>query len=269
MAIKCENCGGNMRYHIKKKQLECVHCGEFAEINQANINKNAEKVDSEYAMLENKPDTALYSCPECGAEVRVFSEETTVFCTYCGKQTFLKERGSTTLPTKIIPFQKDAKDIKTAYEKAIKGKMFVPKNIKNAEDIKEFRGIYIPHWSMSYRAEDDAVFEGQKFYTRGSYNYHEEYDINAKIDGEISDIAFDASEAFNDSIAYEIAPFHTEQEETFHEGYIAGFYADKETTLPEDCDEKAYDVIMEKIKDTLDPPQKRQSSKRINITSIK
>ena len=267
MGIKCNNCGGDVRYHIKKKKLECIHCGELSEIETANINHDAETIDAEYATMEQKVGTALYQCPECGAEIRSFSEETTVFCTYCGKQTFLKSNDDAVVPSRIIPFEKDKEDIKKAYQNHIQKKMFVPKNIKNAENIKEFRGIYIPHWSMTYVTDDDMLFKGRRSYTKGNYDYTEYYDIHAKVSGPIDDITFDASEAFGDTISYEIAPFFTDEAKPFHEGYVAGFYADKETTKPSDHDDQAYDVITDKIETALNAKNTSSyRSAKIHIT---
>ena len=75
--------------------------------------------------------------------------------------------------------------------------------------------------------EDPFDLQGSRSYTRGNYDYYEEYEVTAKIhDQGLYGVPYDASRNFDDSIAEEIAPFHREDLVDYRSGYLAGMYAD-------------------------------------------
>ena len=245
MAIKCNNCGGDMHFHIPTQKLQCIHCDDVLDIEELKINHRAEEMED--FNDDETVETALYQCPECGAEVRSFEEETTIFCAYCGKQAFLKQKENSTKPKYIVPFRIDKKEIKEKYNKHLSKMKFVPKELKDASALSEFRGIYIPHWSSNYVADGILDFEGEEHYRRGDYVYTDTYAISAEVDGSIDDITFDASLAFDDTLASAIAPFSTNEQKEFHEGYLAGFYADKETIEQNAYDDASKEIAEETI----------------------
>lgn len=250
MAIKCNTCGGDMIYSIKKKYLKCQHCDEVMQIEDLPVEDSIAK--EAYSGEElGQIETTIFQCPECGAEVRSFQEEITIYCPYCGKQANVKQKENAIRPKYILPFTKERREIKKKYQDYMHNKMFVPKELKNPDYIKEYRGIYIPHWSLSYETNDTIVYDGVRSYTSGGYDYRETYEVEARINGPIENVAFDASKAFDDAFAHEIAPFKTKDIKPFHEGYVAGFYADKETVDSQAYEQIAREVIDQKIKDDL------------------
>jgi len=75
--------------------------------------------------------------------------------------------------------------------------------------------------------DDPMQFEGHKSYTRGSYDYYEDYLLTARLSGNgLYGVPYDASRNFDDTIAEQIAPFDREQLTEYNEGYLAGMYAD-------------------------------------------
>lgn len=265
MAIKCNNCGGDMRYHIRDKILKCEHCSEKIAVEEYDKISNPTQVNEEEYGYVEQMESSLYQCPECGAEIRCFDEEATIFCSYCGKQTFLKQKENSIRPIKIIPFQKTQSDLKKNYEKFIKGKFFVPKDLKNAEHLKEYRGVYIPCWNFSYETDGEYKYNGVRNYTSGGYDYHETYEIDAKVEGDIEDITFDASATFDDTLSSAIAPYNMEKAKPFHEGYCAGFYMDKETTVSDTYDGVAEIAISNNVRENIEDSEK--GSRKIYITN--
>lgn len=265
MAIKCNNCGGDMRYNIRKKMLECEHCSEEISVQEyGNVNTNATQINEEEYGYEKEMETALFQCPECGAEIRSFEETSTIFCPYCGKQTFLRQTENSLKPKNIVPFKKTQSDLRENYKKFVDKKLFVPKNLKNPENIKEFRGVYIPCWNFTYETDGEFDYKGVRDYYSGGYDYHETYSIDAHTEGDIENITFDASEAFDDTISSAIAPFDIDKAEPFYEGYCAGFYMDKENVDSEKYNKMAEISIAQNIKEIVEDSEK--GSKKINIT---
>ena len=265
MAIKCNICGGNAKYNIKTQRLECVHCGDAKVLGQFGVVDSLSNKENAPEKVSYSGEKVVYECPECGAQVKVFTEENTVFCAYCGKQTFPKQEVDAIVPSEIVPFQKDLNDVRDAYRKELRGKLFVPTEFKNPEHIEEFRGVYIPHWSLNYQMNDHIVFEGNKYYTEKGYEYEEIYDIYVCADDDVNDVTFDASESFSDAVAYNIAPFKTDEAVKFEEGYLAGFYVDKETKQPDDFNEEAKDAIFQKAKKLVKSQEKSKAEKKNQI----
>ena len=240
MAFKCKNCGGNVHYSIESGDLCCSYCNARFSIDEY------EKNDAEYK--KDAFETNIFVCPTCGAELSSLDEESTAYCAYCGTQAVLKEKQIKNKPTYIIPFEQTPEKAKQKYADFIRKKLFVPNELKDPNYINEFRGIYIPHWSYAIETNHEPfIIKGKKSYTSGSYDYVETYNINVQIQNNLYDIVLDASEALDDTIASEIAPYQISGAVKFNEGYLAGFYADKETTPPEKYNDEINEIAADKI----------------------
>lgn len=229
MAIKCPSCGAHMHYDIKNNNLKCSYCEATEEIENYENIQIAKTLDTE--TYTDKIKVSVYQCPDCGAETQTFEEQGTLFCPYCGRQSFLKGTEMGELPHGIIPFAIDKEEAKKKIREMLKEKDFVPKDYLSEEnEFNELRGIYIPYWSFDAEISNEAVaLEAISEYSKGLFDVTDTYAINAAVN-EIQDIAFDASEAFDDTIASNIASFDSEKIKDFNEAYAAGFYIDKATT---------------------------------------
>ena len=225
MGINCPSCGGKMYFDIGQQVLKCTYCDTTKTIQEYKSVNEAAKQKMTY-------DSVVYTCRNCGAELTAPDEQTVAYCSYCGSEQMLSAKHEELLrPKKIIPFKKTKRQAKNAYEAALKGKLYVPKEFKDPQFLEGFRGIYLPYFS--YEAvvpEKEVGLTGSSHYTSGGYDYDETYNISASLGGKSQDVNFDASAAFDDTLANEIAPYQDKDLTDFHEGYLAGFYADKATT---------------------------------------
>ena len=230
MGINCPSCGGKMVFDIAEQQLKCEFCGSRLSIQKYKSNNEGEQQQMTY-------DTVVYTCRNCGAELTAPDEQAVAYCSYCGSEQMLTAKHEQTLrPKNIIPFKKTKEQAMEQYAKALKGKFYVPKEFKDPNFLEGFRGIYLPYFSYNALVADRQVqMEGTASYTSGGYDYTETYRVDAHLGGHSSDVNFDASSAFDDTLANEIAPFNAKDMKEFHEGYLAGLYADKATT-----DERTY-----------------------------
>jgi DNA-directed RNA polymerase subunit RPC12/RpoP len=228
MAIKCPSCGGKMAFNIPAQGLKCHHCSSEMQVDDYSLLNEAEVNADTYTVT-------VYTCPSCGAELSAPDEQTVAYCSYCGSESHLTMKQEEAIrPRLIIPFKISKEEAVTTYEKALKWRPYVPKELKEGEHLDSFRGIYIPY--LNYELDiPDNTFElrATKDYTEGDWDYHEEYKVDVEIGGTIKGISFDASSSFDDSIAREIAPFNISEGKDFSEAYLAGFYSDKLTTPPE------------------------------------
>ena len=235
-----------MVFDIPKQALQCVHCGTVLPVTEYSQNNAAYYSSDTY-------QANLYTCRSCGAELIAPDEQTVAYCAYCGGEAFLNQKDTPlTKPQRIIPFKRSKDSAKSAYAAALKNKLYVPKQLKQGEFLESFHGIYLPYWSFDAHIPERQVFlEGHKSYTKGRYDYHEDYAINVQLGGSVSGLSYDASEAFDDTIANEIAPFDRKDERPFEEGYLAGFYSDRPTTdvriYQEEARQAAADAVIKEV----------------------
>ncbi|MGI6071545.1 MAG: hypothetical protein ACOX75_00825 [Lachnospiraceae bacterium] len=228
MAIECPSCGGKMAFNVPAQALKCGHCDREIQIHEYGLSNEAEVNKDTYTVT-------VYTCPNCGAELSAPDDQTVAYCSYCGSESVLTMKQEETIrPTRIIPFMISKEEAVKTYEGALNSFLYVPKELKEGKHLDSFRGIYIPYLSYEVDIPDNAFrLKGTRDYTSGKWDYHEEYEVDAEIGGTVKGISFDASSAFDDSIAREIAPFNLTEEKIFKEAYLAGFYSDKLTTPPE------------------------------------
>ena len=239
--MKCPNCNGTLVFDVKDQLVICLHCGSKYDPTQ--LKNNNEAVENIYE------GEKLYTCQNCGAELLSMDSEAVTYCNYCGSEAILEsELSGNNKPRYIIPFKVSKEKCKSIYKKEIEKKWYVPSVFKKPDFIDKFRGIYIPYWMYYVQFRQDPIqFEGNKSYTRGSYDYYEDYLLTAKLSGNgLYGVPYDASRNFDDTIAERIAPFNREQMTEYNEGYFAGMYADR----PNVGAELYRDEVLEKATDT-------------------
>ncbi|NLL92146.1 MAG: MFS transporter [Ruminococcaceae bacterium] len=228
MAVKCPSCGGKMAFQVPTQSLKCSYCESDMQIEDYTLSNEAEVSKDTYTVT-------IYGCPDCGAELSAPDDQTVAYCSYCGGESNLTMKQEEAVkPARIIPFKISKENAVKTYEDALKTRIYVPKELKEGRHINDFRGIYIPYLSYEVDIPENALrLNATKKYTKGNWDYHEEYVIDTAVGGTVKGMSFDASAMFDDSIAREISPFNTSEQRDFNEAYIAGFYSDKLTTPPE------------------------------------
>ncbi len=248
--MKCPSCAGTLYYDIRLKKLKCRHCSSVFDVGDYDSDNKA--IESELA------DAKLFTCKNCGAELISTNDEAVSYCSYCGSEAVLESRLSDfKKPRYIIPFRIDKNQCKKIYEDALATKQYVPKEFKDPEFIDKFRPFYIPYWMYQIKFRDDKFdVKGSKSYSKGNYDYYEEYDLTAKIrDKGIYGVPYDASRNFDDSIAENIAPFNKNDMVEYKTGYLAGMYADSPNVsadiYKEDVMERATEMARKDLEESL------------------
>ncbi len=216
---ECPNCAGNLQFDIDCQQLLCRHCNTTVDPYSFQKEKDAEEA-TEY-------DVTVFSCPQCGGTI--LSEDTTAatFCSFCGASTILDSRiKKERRPARIIPFTRTKEDCKKAYAKMMRRAIFAPGELKKAEHIDKFRGIYMPYWIFSFENKGEISFNGTRSHQRGDYLHTKHYTLQSYVDASYQGISYDASAAFSDNLSSAIAPFDLTQEKPFTPSFLSGFYAD-------------------------------------------
>lgn len=248
--MKCNACGGTLVYDVKNQNLKCKHCDSIFEIENY-------KTDNSGKLSVNS-----FLCSRCGAELTAPDEQIVSYCMYCGSEsTMIQKTAEIERPVNIIPFKLSKDYVKEEYVKQIRKFSFAPKEFTDPEFIDGFKGIYIPYWRTKAVLENKQfTAKGSSFSVEGAYDVTRYYDIDVSVHGEADSGDYDASSAFDDSVAKEIAPFYQNDIVTFNEGYLAGFYADKATTPVENYNCLRADKVKETVFKEVD-----EQTKDINL----
>ena len=231
-----------MVFDVGRQKLVCPYCDTLCTVHEYRLNNAAEYINDNYSV-------STYRCKNCGAELTAPEEQTVAYCSYCGGMAMLHEKETSTIrPKRIIPFQKTKAEAIKAYEDAVKKVLYVPRELKDASFLEGFRGVYLPYWAIDVEIpQRELKFKGTRTYTKGGYDYHETYDVSAQVGGQVEGAMYDASAAFDDTLAAQIAPFDQKGSRSFDEAYLAGFYADKVTASPQVYSDLALEQATEKV----------------------
>lgn len=240
----CPRCGGGLKYDIASGKLVCDRCGELTDLSA--VADRAPENDGTMEVTE-------FHCPQCGAMVYSTDTSVTGFCSFCGSDVvFTSRMGRTRRPSAIVPFTVTREDCEAHYREHLKHYHLKPASMDSAETISHFRPVYVPFWSYHVRASGFAGLKGHKNYTKGNYNYDEDYDLsmNAQIDQD--HILYDASTAFEDETAAMLQ--HTAAAAVpFHPAYLSGLYAQAADVAPEtyqrEAAASAVRMFMDRVKD--------------------
>ncbi|MBO4919728.1 MAG: APC family permease [Erysipelotrichaceae bacterium] len=248
--MKCPNCSGTLYYDIKNHNLKCRSCSSEFDLDKYQVDADAEELVFE--------DARFYTCKSCGAQLISGDDRAVDYCSYCGSEAILESNlTGVKKPKYIIPFRVTKSRCKQIYSNELKNKIYVPKEFKDPDFIDRFRPFYIPYWLYQVKFRDDEfTLDGYRNYTRGGYDYHEEYKIQAEIrDQGVYGLPYDASRNFDDTIAEDIAPFNRKDLTEYRPGYLAGMYADAPNVdaklYEEEVLENATEAVIGNIKDSV------------------
>ncbi|MEG0615539.1 MAG: TFIIB-type zinc ribbon-containing protein, partial [Oscillospiraceae bacterium] len=115
---KCPNCGGNIEFNSTNHKFECAFCMSsysekeikdiYPELENDALDEDVPEENETAEQSEFADNTALFSCPNCGAEIISESNTSATSCYYCHTPVILKGRLSGKYrPAKIIPFNHD------------------------------------------------------------------------------------------------------------------------------------------------------------------
>lgn len=240
---KCPSCNASINYNPKDKNWVCEYCGskftlEQLKENEANYEHTSVKESKELKETKEEKDSVdipeldQYHCQDCGAEIIADKNTAATFCVYCKNTAILKSRLSDKFePSKIIPFSKTKEDAIAAFLTVGKGKILMPKEFDDPQNIQELTGVYIPFWLYSCKMKGFVSGKGTKVMTWATNDYYYTKTDTYKVERggifNFENIPVDGSVRFNDAIMNSIEPFNYDEMEDFNYSYLSGFLAEK------------------------------------------
>ena len=215
----CPGCGGNLKYDISLGKLKCSYCDSAFLPTDKRLTQT---IAEEGTMIEAK----VFTCPQCGGEMYSTDVDATAFCSYCGASNVLETRlQGVDRPQKIIPFTVTKEDCRRIYKENVRKSLFAPGVFRDPESINRMRPLYVPYRLYDLDINGDASIRGSQSHLESAYRTVSECSLNCHLEESIQNLPFDASSAFDDTIAQQLAPFNMEDSQDFESQYLAGAYA--------------------------------------------
>ena len=241
---KCVNCGGELRFDIPSQMVVCSSCGTREDP------KDYGGLGSVTAGTEM--EFTLFECPQCGGEVYSTDNSINGFCSYCGSNVMLKRRVERMRsPRSLAPFKITKETCKLRYMNYVKKTWFVPPELKEAEHLEKFRGIYMPYWGYDVKLSGFLSLNGVGTVRNGHISHEAYYKCRGWLDARYQGIFYDASTAFDDHFSWQIAPFDAHSLVDFNPAYLSGFYADMADVDYSVYDDNVLCIAQDKVFDSI------------------
>ncbi|MBP3501875.1 MAG: DNA helicase PriA [Clostridia bacterium] len=229
---KCISCSANLRFNPQTQKWVCDYCGA------SYTKKDLEKAYGTDDNLKNENEIKLdanygcYNCPNCGAEIIMDDTTTATFCVYCGSNAIVKNKLKGEFnPSKIIPFKTTKDDAIAAFKQYKKGKLFIPNEFTNPQNIEKISGIYIPFFIYDCDVESDLHIKATRttHWSDFSYNYTKTdyYNLHRNASTHFENIPVDGATKFPDDIMNSIEPFNYKDLQDFSPSYLSGFLSER------------------------------------------
>lgn len=236
ITYKCPNCDGGLVFDPESGTYACEYCLSKFTQEELEAGVQAEQTpepENETWKEEKTEGTAVvYHCPSCGAEI--VTEETTAatFCFYCHNPVVFSGRlEGNYLPDGIIPFKIKKEDATEKFQEWIQKKKFIPRGFYSKRQIEKLTGVYFPYWI--YGCEVDGSLNGTardvRVWRTGDMEYTETKTYAIRRAGKINfrHLPKTALQKAETAILKGIFPYHFDEMEKFHMGYLSGFQAEK------------------------------------------
>lgn len=221
MIYQCPNCAAALVFDPDKGCMTCHSCDSAFRPEELNIEQ-----------IPKMMECHIHRCTACGAEVMVNDVEAATFCIYCGQPTVVFDRiSSEQQPDFVIPFQVNKAAAEAIIRRALRKKIFVPKEVKDFK-VETLRGIYVPFLLYNLKYHDVQYFDIKHW---GDY-----YGLVKEAECDFRNMAVCASASLDVGEMESLEPFEFSDMVSFDAGYLSGFYAD--------CYDKNQDQTLEQAK---------------------
>ncbi len=265
ITYKCPNCDGGLVFDPESGNYVCEYClSKFTEEELTADTQDKEQNEPEEKTEHEKHTegaAVVYHCPSCGAEI--VTEETTAatFCFYCHNPVVLtgKLQGEY-LPDGIIPFKIPKEEAMKQFQEWIQKKKFVPKGFYSKRQMEKMTGVYFPYWL--YDCENDSYLNGTarniRVWRAGDLEYTETKTYAVRRSGKVQfhHLPKTALQKAQTALLKGIFPYHFQELEPFHMGYLSGFQAEKRDIENNSLHQEIHDEIekytKKRMRDTVD-----------------
>lgn len=268
VTYQCPNCAAALEFDESAGNFRCYYCDStfteeqiksiFAGNEGMSLDENEPQLNAQQLQDEEfSGQSALYSCPNCGAGVICDSLTASTRCHFCHTPVILTGRLSGEYkPDMIIPFATTREHAEKSFREYIKGKLLLPRGFKDDAQISNISALYVPYWLKSGVACAAITGEGQieTRYRSGGSTYIKTKVYHVERGGEMIFIRVpcDGSKRIDDSLMEAIEPFNYSGLKPFSMSYLSGKAAEKYDVTREEAavriDERIKQAAAEMLK---------------------
>ena len=243
VVYRCPNCAAALEYDNSLGKFKCFYCDStfsdgdihnyFKDNEETDLSGNEPELDAEQQLTEEfTGQSALYSCPNCGAGVICDSLTASTRCHFCHTPVILSGRLSGEYrPTLIIPFSTTKQTAENKFQEYLKGKFLLPNGFKHEVRIHSMSALYVPYWLKSglTDAHLDATGKIIRTWTTGNvrYTHTKIYNVTRDVEFAFIRVPCDGSKRIDDSLMESIEPFNYAGLKPFSMSYLSGCAAEK------------------------------------------
>ncbi len=254
VTYQCPNCNAALEYDNASGKFLCKYCGgAFTEEQIHHIFKENEEMpldfDEPELTAQQKEDeefsgqSALYTCPNCGAGVICDSLTASTRCHFCHTPVILTGRLSGEYkPDMMIPFCTTKELAESSFRDYIKGKFLLPRGFKSEAQINNISPLYVPYWLKSALTTAHLTAEGRivRTWRSGDTRYTNTKIFNVTRSAEMAFIRVpcDGSKRIDDSLMESIEPFNYDGLKPFSMSYLSGCAAEKYDVTKEEAGQR-------------------------------
>lgn len=271
----CPNCGGRLKWNIRKRQFMCSSCGSPFDIDMDNSKvqehplSEYDKREAELAGLDthvqnssenqtdNKDDErSVIRCKTCGAVIEFSGNCTATVCPMCGSSQVDSAKQMQGIPPDgVVPFLVDYDDAQEKFKVWIRKRWFAPNALKRAYQLGKLNGMYIPFWTYDVTAE--APYSGlggvERSYTDSKGNTHVTTDwhpVSGVVSKDFDDFPVCAGDCRrNKEIIKGVLPFNTQGGSyPYSGGFLSGFGSEHYVISAKEAFETAKKGIEEELR---------------------
>lgn len=256
--LACPGCGANLTYNIEKGRLFCSYCNTDYAPSDKRLKQHM--AGEQQTAQEQQINATVFTCPQCGGEMYTTDVDATAYCSYCGASNVLQSRvEGIDAPRKIIPFTVTKEECVKTFNNLAKKTLYAPREFRSVRDdadgkgsaAEKLRPLYVPYRIYDFEMEGNADIPCKATWIDNAERITEEREIHCQIRADFKNIAFDASAAFDDTLAEQIAPFDMKEGRDFDPVYLAGAYANIPDVDEETYRQKALEYAAQKSVDAL------------------
>jgi LSD1 subclass zinc finger protein len=245
--LQCNSCGATLHFAPGTHHLQCSYCGAANEIRDTNdqpiVSFDYEDFIAAKDSNAGTQSASVVSCKNCGASTTLPPEVNSDNCAFCASPLVISEaqRKEIVKPHYILPFLVPQPQAVESFRTWLKRLWFAPSDLAKmvSGDARQFKGIYIPHWS--YDADTVSNYSG----SRGDYYYTTEtytetvngeevtrtrevrhtswFPVSGAVDCNFNDLLISASNSLPQKVANRLEPWRLEALVHYNEQYVSGF----------------------------------------------
>ncbi|MBI2721132.1 MAG: hypothetical protein HYX39_03045 [Bacteroidetes bacterium] len=249
-AIKCKNCGADLKFAAGSQSLNCGYCNTNNEIiipETVIAENDFNYFLDQHAALNEQQTLSTVKCDSCGASTTLAPNVTSSNCPYCDTPQVIKNASTCSVikPAYMLPFKIVRNDAKNEFIKWVNSLWFAPNKLKDyaKSSAEKLKGVYMPYWT--YDTNTDSTYYG----LRGEYYYETQsyrdangnvqtrqvqrtawFPASGTVNNSFDDLLVCASNSLPQKLVSELEPWDLPELVSYNDKFLAGFITESYQT---------------------------------------